>query len=115
MLVLRFLVPKRNHLQMVLMKLNFLVSMNPGQDFSSLSVSASGGELSRLMLALKVVFQASNGIETIIFDEIDTGVSGKVALAMGAKMKALSNKYPSAMYYAFSKCCRNGQHALFSK
>ena len=45
------------------------------------------------MLALKVVFQASKGIETIIFDEIDTGVSGKGARAMGAKMKALSNKY----------------------
>lgn len=73
--------------------IEFLVSMNLGQDFSSLSVSASGGELSRLMLALKVVFQASNGIETIIFDEIDTGVSGKVALAMGAKMKALSKNY----------------------
>lgn len=73
--------------------IEFLVSMNPGQDFSSISASASGGELSRLMLALKVVFQASNGIETIIFDEIDTGVSGKVALAMGAKMKALSKNY----------------------
>lgn len=73
--------------------IEFLLSMNPGQDFSSLSASASGGELSRLMLALKVVFQASNGIETIIFDEIDTGVSGKVALAMGAKMKALSKNY----------------------
>lgn len=73
--------------------IEFLVSMNPGQDFSSLSASASGGELSRLMLALKVVFQAANGIETIIFDEIDTGVSGKVALAMGAKMKALSKNY----------------------
>ena len=73
--------------------IEFLVSMNPGQDFSSLSASASGGELSRLMLALKVVFQASNGIETIIFDEIDTGVSGKVALAMGAKIKALSKNY----------------------
>lgn len=73
--------------------IEFLVSMNPGQDFSSLSASASGGELSRLMLALKMVFQATNGIETIIFDEIDTGVSGKVALAMGAKMKALSNTY----------------------
>ena len=73
--------------------IEFLVSMNPGQDFSSLSLSASGGEVSRLMLALKVVFQATNGIETIIFDEIDTGVSGKVALAMGAKMKALSKNY----------------------
>ena len=74
-------------------KIDFLVSMNPGQDFSSLKTSASGGELSRLMLALKVVFQASNGIDTIIFDEIDTGVSGKVALSMGAKMKALSSQY----------------------
>lgn len=73
--------------------IEFLVSMNLGQDFSSLSASASGGELSRSMLALKVVFQASNGIETIIFDEIDTGVSGKVALAMGAKMKSLSINY----------------------
>lgn len=73
--------------------IEFLVSMNLGQDFSSLSASASGGELSRLMLALKVVFQATNGIETIIFDEIDTGVSGKVALAMGAKMKSLSKNY----------------------
>lgn len=73
--------------------IEFLVSMNLGQDFSSLSASASGGELSRLMLALKVVFQVTNGIETIIFDEIDTGVSGKVALAMGAKMKALSKNY----------------------
>lgn len=73
--------------------IEFQVSMNLGQDFSSLSASASGGELSRLMLALKVVFQATNGIETIIFDEIDTGVSGKVALAMGAKMKALSKNY----------------------
>lgn len=81
--------PSRNGID----DIEFLVSMNPGQDFSSLSTSASGGELSRLMLALKVVFQASNGIETIIFDEIDTGVSGKVALAMGAKMKALSKNY----------------------
>ena len=92
--------------------IEFLVSMNPGQDFSSLSASASGGELSRLMLALKVVFQASNGIETIIFDEIDTGVSGKVALAMGAKMKAL---LPSFMYYSLGKCCRLCQYALFGQ
>ena len=70
--------------------IEFLVSMNPGQDFSSLSASASGGELSRLMLALKVVFQASMGIETIIFDEIDTGVSGKVADAIGLKMHSIS-------------------------
>lgn len=71
----------------------FYVSMNPGQPFVPLKESASGGELSRLMLALKVVFQTQKGIETIIFDEIDTGVSGRVAYAMGEKMHAISKSY----------------------
>ncbi len=71
----------------------FQIAMNPGQPFASLKESASGGELSRLMLALKVVFQSQRGIETILFDEIDTGVSGKVALAMGKKMHTLSKDY----------------------
>lgn len=74
-------------------QIDFMVSMNPGQDYSLLKDSASGGELSRLMLALKVVFQAQSGIETIIFDEIDTGVSGKVALSMGNKMHVLAEEY----------------------
>lgn len=73
--------------------IEFQVSMNIGMPFIHLKDSASGGELSRLMLALKVVFQATQGIDTIIFDEIDTGVSGKVAFAMGKKMKKLSNTY----------------------
>lgn len=74
-------------------EIEFLVSMNPGQPLTPLRQSASGGELSRLMLALKVVFQADNGIGTLVFDEIDTGVSGKVALAMGSKMHALAENY----------------------
>ncbi len=74
-------------------EIEFLVSMNPGQPLTPLKQSASGGELSRLMLALKVVFQADNGIGTLVFDEIDTGVSGKVALAMGSKMHALAENY----------------------
>lgn len=74
-------------------EIEFMVSMNPGQPFSALKKSASGGELSRLMLALKTVFQTKEGIDTIVFDEIDTGVSGKVALAMGSKMHALSKNY----------------------
>ena len=72
---------------------DFLVSMNPGQPLTSLKQSASGGELSRLMLALKTVFQTTEGIDTILFDEIDTGVSGKVALAMGSKMHALASNH----------------------
>ncbi len=71
----------------------FQASMNPGQPLTPLKQSASGGELSRLMLALKVVFQAENGIGTLVFDEIDTGVSGKVALAMGSKMHTLAENY----------------------
>lgn len=68
----------------------FYASMNPGIPLSPIQKSASGGELSRLMLALKTVFQTGRGIDTIIFDEIDTGVSGKVALAMGSKMHLLA-------------------------
>ncbi|WP_289122413.1 DNA repair protein RecN [uncultured Dubosiella sp.] len=74
-------------------EIEFVVSMNPGQPFSPLKRSASGGELSRLMLALKTVFQTQEGIDTIVFDEIDTGVSGKVALAMGSKMYSLSKSH----------------------
>ncbi len=68
----------------------FQVAMNREQSFTPLSKSASGGELSRLMLGLKCVFTRLQGIETVIFDEIDTGVSGRVALAIGRKMQQLA-------------------------
>lgn len=73
-------------------KIDFLVSMNPGQPLRSISKVASGGEISRLMLGLKVVFTRLSGISTIVFDEVDTGVSGKVALAVGEKMNSLGNE-----------------------
>ena len=69
----------------------FMISMNKGEELKSLVKTASGGELSRLMLGLKVIFTKLQGIQTVIFDEIDTGVSGPVATAIGQKMKALSN------------------------
>lgn len=72
-------------------KVEFLISMNAGERLKSLSTTASGGELSRFMLGLKSVFTRLQGIETIIFDEIDTGVSGSVAFSIGAKMKELAN------------------------
>ena len=71
-------------------KVEFLISMNPGESLKPLSKVASGGELSRLMLGLKVIFSSLQGISTIIFDEIDTGVSGPVATSIGVKMKNLS-------------------------
>ena len=68
----------------------FMISMNKGEDLKPLSAVASGGELSRLMLGLKEIFTRLAGIRTVIFDEIDTGVSGPVATAIGRKMKSLS-------------------------
>lgn len=72
-------------------KIEFLISMNPGERLKPLSDVASGGELSRLMLGLKTIFSRLQGIETVIFDEIDTGVSGKVAFAIGRKMAKIAN------------------------
>lgn len=73
-------------------KLEFMISMNPGEDLKPLANVASGGELSRLMLGMKIIFTRLQGIETVIFDEIDTGVSGKVAFAIGRKMAELSKQ-----------------------
>ena len=71
-------------------KITFLVSMNAGERLRPLQAAASGGELSRFMLGLKTVFTGLTGIDTIIFDEIDTGVSGSVAFAIGKKMRQLA-------------------------
>ena len=69
--------------------IQFLVSMNKGEPLKPLDKVASGGELSRLMLGLKVILSRIFGIKTIVFDEIDTGVSGRAGLQIGAKMKML--------------------------
>jgi DNA repair protein RecN (Recombination protein N) len=70
-------------------QVEFLISMNPGESLKPLIKIASGGELSRLMLGLKVIFNRIRKIETVIFDEIDAGVSGRVASAIGMKMHQL--------------------------
>jgi DNA repair protein RecN (Recombination protein N) len=72
--------------------IDFMVAMNKGQDVSSLSRSASGGELARLMLALKVGLASRSAIPTLIFDEIDIGVGGAVATAIGERLAALANQ-----------------------
>ncbi len=70
--------------------INIVVSTNIGQPLQPLHKIASGGELSRIMLAIKAVSQSSKNIGTIIFDEADTGVSGKVAESIGHIMKKLA-------------------------
>lgn len=68
----------------------FYISTNVGEPPKSLPKIASGGELSRMMLALKTIFSSTNGITSIIFDEVDTGVSGRVAQAIAEKIAAIS-------------------------
>lgn len=73
-------------------KAEFYISANRGADAQPLSKVASGGELARVMLALKSVMADKDGISTLIFDEIDTGVSGKTARKIGIKMLSLSKE-----------------------
>ncbi|WP_107949426.1 DNA repair protein RecN [Lysinibacillus parviboronicapiens] len=68
----------------------FYISTNVGEPPKFLPKIASGGELSRMMLALKTIFSSSNGVTSIIFDEVDTGVSGRVAQAIAEKIAAVS-------------------------
>lgn len=70
--------------------ITFMVSMNKGQAFTPLNETASGGEISRLMLGIKTITMNQNQMNTLVFDEIDTGVSGKVADAIGLKMHSIS-------------------------
>lgn len=74
-------------------RVEFLISTNPSESPKSLSKIASGGEISRVMLAIKSVFSDFDNIPTLLFDEIDTGVSGRAAEKIANKMKLLSNSY----------------------
>ena len=71
-------------------KVEFLISGNPGEELKPLSKIASGGEMSRIMLAMKTVLAESDAVETLIFDEIDTGVSGRAAQKIAEKICMLS-------------------------
>lgn len=73
--------------------IEFLLSANAGEEPKPLSKIASGGELSRIMLAIKCVLSELDDIDTLIFDEIDSGVSGRAALKIAAKMKELSKTH----------------------
>lgn len=72
-------------------EVDFLISTNKGQELKSLSEVSSGGEISRFMLAMKAAFIEKDDIDTIIFDEIDSGISGKTADIVGNKLKKISN------------------------
>ncbi|AXI09418.1 DNA repair protein RecN [Oceanobacillus zhaokaii] len=71
-------------------QVRFMISTNPGEPLKELSKVASGGELSRIMLALKKIFAKHQGVTSVIFDEVDTGVSGRVAQAIAEKIYQIS-------------------------
>lgn len=71
-------------------QIDFLISTNPGEPLKPLSKTVSGGEMSRVMLAFKTIFIQSQHLSTIVFDEIDTGISGQIAKRIARKIKRLS-------------------------
>ena len=71
--------------------IEFMISPNIGEDLRPLSKTASGGELSRIMLALKVILAKGDNMPVLVFDEIDSGIGGKAAETVGQKLKTLSS------------------------
>lgn len=71
-------------------RIEFLISPNPGEPLKPLSKIASGGELSRIMLAIKTIESSRTGVDSMVFDEIDTGISGRMAQVVAEKMIAIS-------------------------
>ena len=73
--------------------IEFMISANPGSPLRPLAKIASGGELSRVMLAFKTILADTDTTPTLIFDEIDTGIGGEVAVAIGDHIKKLAAKH----------------------
>jgi len=97
-------------------RVEFWVQTNPGTKAGPLMKVASGGELSRFLLALKVVLSDRGSAPTLVFDEIDTGVGGAVADAIGARLSRLAGKVQvMAVTHAPQVAARADQHLLISK
>lgn len=94
----------------------FLISTNPGAPFGPLNKIASGGELSRFILALKVALAEEGGAATVIFDEIDRGVGGAVASAIGERLARLADGGQLlAVTHSPQVAARGGQHYVIAK
>ena len=94
----------------------FLISTNPGAEFAPLGKIASGGELSRFILALKVALAEQGGAATVIFDEIDRGVGGAVASAIGERLARLaSGGQLLAVTHSPQVAARGGMHYVIAK
>jgi DNA repair protein RecN (Recombination protein N) len=91
-------------------KVEFFVSPNPGEELKPLAKIASGGEISRLMLALKSILTQKDSISTLIFDEIDSGIGGEIAQAVGKKLKQLSSSHQIICITHLQQIASFGEH-----
>ncbi|MEE9574468.1 MAG: DNA repair protein RecN, partial [Gammaproteobacteria bacterium] len=93
-------------------KIEYLVSLNPGQPLQPLSKVASGGELSRISLAIQVTGSKDKGISTLIFDEVDSGIGGGVAEIVGKLLHSLSDKRQVFCVTHLAQVASQGDHHL---
>ena len=97
-------------------EIEFFIMTNSGEGFSPLSKTASGGELSRIMLAIKSVIAEKDGVDTLIFDEVDTGISGKTSRKIGLKLDEISKvSQVLCVTHSAQICSVAKEHFLVSK
>jgi DNA repair protein RecN (Recombination protein N) len=97
-------------------RLEFLISPNVGEELRPLSKIASGGELSRIMLAIKTILARTASVETIIFDEVDSGISGATAEVVGEKVLSLAKYHQIICITHLPQIASQGQtHFLVKK
>jgi len=97
-------------------KVSFMISTNKGEKLKPIKEVASGGELSRVMLAIKSVLAREDGVDTLVFDEIDTGISGLTAQKVAEKMAALaSHRQLICITHLPQIAAMNDEHYLIHK
>lgn len=91
-------------------KIEFMISTNPGEPLKPLAGVASGGELSRVMLAIKSIIASDDDVDTLIFDEIDTGVSGSAAIKIAQKLKKIGTSKQVICITHLPQICAGADH-----
>jgi DNA repair protein RecN (Recombination protein N) len=90
----------------------FMIAPNPGEELKALAGIASGGELSRVVLALKAILAATDAVETIVFDEVDAGIGGGTAEVVGRKLSELAGRHQVICITHLPQIAKFGEHHL---